>query len=352
MAALFTTVFLALAISALCSMLEAMLYSIPWTTLENMRKSGSRSGQALHAMRCRVAQPISAILTLNTIANTAGASLAGALAAASLGPSSLPLFAAIFTALVLIFGEIIPKTLGVAYPGPIGKALALPLLILTKIMLPFTWLSGQVTKLFTPKEIAPDATEDDINAMARLSREAGSIQLYEENFIRNVLELDRKRVHDVMTPRTVVFSLSEEHTLEQAHIEPAFWNFSRIPIYAEDNEDIVGYVLRRDVLRLLDEDRGDMKLRELMQPIHFILESITLDKALEEFLKLHQHLFAVLDEYGGLAGVISLEDVMEAIIGADIVDETDMTADLRALARERRKRAAVGAQADAGQQRS
>ena len=346
MTALIITVFLALAISAICSMLEAMLYSIPWTTLEKMRKSGSRSGLALHAMRSKVAQPISAILTLNTIANTAGASLAGALAATVLGTNSLPFFAGAFTLLVLLFGEIIPKTLGVAYPEPIGHVLGLPLLLLTKVMLPFTWLSGQVTRLITPKVNAPDATEDDINAMARLSRESGSIQLYEEKFIRNVLELDRKRVHDVMTPRTVVFSLAEDQTLEQAHNRQAFWNFSRIPIYAEDNEDIVGYVLRRDVLKMLDEDRGDMKLGELMQPIHFIMESITLDKALEEFLKLRQHLFAVLDEYGGLAGVLSLEDVMESIIGADIIDETDMAADLRALARQRRQRVAAEAKHD------
>ncbi|MBP3729897.1 MAG: HlyC/CorC family transporter, partial [Mailhella sp.] len=319
------------------------LYSIPWTTLEKMQASGSRAGKILYAMRSKVAQPISAILTLNTIANTAGASLAGALAAASLGSAALPLFAAVFTILVLLFGEIIPKTLGVAYPAGIGRMLALPLYWLTRIMRPFTWLSGQVTKLITPKENAPEATEDDINAMARLSLESGGIQGYEEKYIRNVLSLDQKKAHDVMTPRTVVFSLSEEHTLEDAHNAPAFWNFSRIPIYAEHNEDIVGYVLRRDVLLHLEAGRNDMKLGEIMQPIHFILESITLDRVLSEFLKLRQHLFVVLDEYGGLSGVISLEDVLEELIGADIVDESDMADDLRALARERRARTTASA---------
>ena len=117
---------------------------------------------------------------------------------------------------------------------------------------------------------------------------------------------------------------------------PEFWNFSRIPVYEDDKENIVGWVLRRDVFRQLDEDRGAMKLREVMKPIHFILESVTLDKVLSELLNRHQHIFAVLDEYGGLAGVITLEDVLEELIGRDIVDESDVAEDLRSLARQRR----------------
>ena len=336
MTALAITVIVAVSISALCSMLEAMLYSVPWTSLEKMRESGSRSGMALHYLRSNVARPISAILTLNTIANTAGASVAGALAAAVLSPKEMPLFAVFFTLLVLLFGEIIPKTLGVAYCEGIGRALALPLLFLTRIMTPFTWITEKVTRLFTPATSAPEATEEDISAMVRLSREAGSIKQYEETFIGNVLALDNKHAYDVMTPRTVVFSLSGSLTLEEAHDIPEFWNFSRIPVYEDDKENIVGWVLRRDVFRQLDEDRGAMKLREVMKPIHFILESVTLDKVLSELLNRHQHIFAVLDEYGGLAGVITLEDVLEELIGRDIVDESDVAEDLRSLARQRR----------------
>ena len=343
MTALIITIVLALSISALCSTMEAMLYSIPWTTLEKMKESGSRSGKVLYHMRSNVDQPISAILTLNTIANTAGASLAGALAAGALGAQSMPYFAALFTILVLLFGEIIPKTLGVSYPGPIGRLLALPLFFITMVLRPVTWLSGQITKLITPKESGPEATEDDINAMARISRQAGVIQSYEETAIRNILALDQKRVHDVMTPRTVVFSLPEDCTVEQAYAIPSFWHFSRIPVYAEDNEDIVGLVLRRDVVLHRDADDGEMKIGDIMQPVHFVLESLTLDKVLTEFLERHQHLFAVLDEYGGLAGVISLEDVMEELLGREIVDESDVAADLRAVARSRRARAAASA---------
>ncbi len=341
MTALIITVFLALSISALCSAMEAMLYSIPWTTLEKMKESDSRSGRLLYNMRVSVEQPISAILTLNTIANTAGASLAGALAAAALGQENMPVFAGVFTILVLLFGEIIPKTLGVTYPEALGRALAIPLFGMTQILRPATWLSGQVTKLITPSSSGPEATEDDINAMARLSRQAGIIQSYEETAIRNILALDQKRVHDVMTPRTVVFSLPEDCTVNDAHANPSFWNFSRIPVYSEDNEDVVGIVLRRDVVRKRDAHKGDMTLGDIMQPIHFVLESLTLDKVLSEFLERRQHLFAVLDEYGGLAGVVSLEDVMEEMLGREIVDESDVAADLRAVARSRRAKAAA-----------
>ena len=349
MLALIITVLVSTGISALCSTMEAMLYSIPWTTLEKMKESGSRSGKILYHMRSNVDQPISAILTLNTIANTAGASLAGALAASALGPENMPFFAALFTVLVLLFGEIIPKTLGVSYPGALGRILALPLFGMTVVLRPATWLSGQITKLITPKKSGPEATEDDINAMARISRQAGVIQGYEETAIRNILALDQKRVHDVMTPRTVVFSLPESCTVDEAHAMPSFWHFSRIPVYAEDNEDIVGLVLRRDVVLHRDAHEGNMTLGEIMQPVHFVLESLTLDKVLTEFLERHQHLFAVLDEYGGLAGVISLEDVMEELLGREIVDESDVAADLRAVARSRRAETTASARSEHGE---
>ncbi len=339
MTALVITVLIAVSISALCSTLEAMLYSVPWTSLEKMRKSGSRSGKVLHSLRSRVNRPISAILTLNTIANTAGASVAGALAAKALTPAQMPLFAVLFTVLVLLFGEIIPKTIGVAYCERIGRMLAIPLLFLTRIMVPFIWITEKITRIFTPGSNAPEATEDDINAMARLSLEAGSIKQYEETFIGNVLSLDSKHAYDVMTPRTVVFSLPGGLSAEEAHATPQFWNFSRIPVYEDDKENIVGWVLRRDLFREIDGKQGGRKLREIMKPMHFILESVTLDKVLSEFLNRHQHIFAVLDEYGGLAGVITLEDVLEELIGRDIVDESDMAEDLRQLARQRRAQA-------------
>ncbi|MCQ2444514.1 MAG: CBS domain-containing protein, partial [Mailhella sp.] len=210
-----------------------------------------------------------------------------------------------------------------------------------RIRRPAPWLSGRITTLITPADSAPEATEDDITAMASISRQAGAIQSYEETAIRNVLALDSRHVHDVMTPRTVVFSLSEDTTMDEAYADPRFWNFSRIPVYSDGNEDIVGFVMRGDIVRSRDAGRGSEPIGGIMRPIHFVLESITLDKVLAEFLERRQHLFAVLDEFGGLSGVISLEDVLEELLGREIVDESDVAADLREVARRRRKAAAA-----------
>ncbi len=340
MAALIFTVFLAVFISFLCSVAEAMLYSVPWTHIEKMRNEGSRRGEILYAMRTNIDQPISALLTLNTVANTAGASIAGALASVALGHANMPLFAAVFTVLILIAGEILPKTLGVAYAAPLSSVFAYPLQGLSLIFRPITWLSGLITRHINPASGEPEATEDDIRAMASISRRAGTIQPYEETAIRNILALDQKHVHDVMTPRTVVFSLPMDTALEDAYHNENFWHFSRIPVYAEDNEDVVGIVSRRDIAL----HRGDAQttLGDIMSPIRFVQESQTLDNVLTEFLESRQHLFAVLDEYGGLAGVITLEDVLEEMLGREIVDETDVAADLRALARQRREKAMKG----------
>lgn len=336
MAALIITVLLAAGISALCSTTEAMLYSVPWTYIEKMREKGSRAGQLMYAMRSNINQPITAVLTLNTVANTAGASIAGALAASALGAEYMPAFAVVFTVLILVAGEILPKTLGVAYAEPLSMILAYPLRFLIIALQPVTWVSGLITRLITPPHSGPEATEDDIRVMASLSRKTGGIQQYEETAIRNILSLDQKRVEDVMTPRTVVFSLPADTLVNEAYNNKNFWHFSRIPVYADNNEDVVGLVSRREVALHMGENHADATLGQIMRPIHFVLESLTLDKVLTEFLESRQHLFAVLDEYGGLAGVISLEDVLEEMLGREIVDETDVAPDMREAARQRR----------------
>jgi len=231
----------------------------------------------------------------------------------------------------------VPKTLGVAYATPLASALARPLALTIKLLSPLLWLTSLLTRLMSPPSSAPQISEDDICAVTSLSRQAGRIQPYEENFIRNVLTLDQKRVHEIMTPRTVVFSLPEDITVEEAYKDPRIWHFSRIPVYGENNEDLVGLVERRTLGRCLKEDKEGTRLSEIMRPLHFVQESQTLDVLLRELLKARVHLFAVLDEYGGLAGVVSLEDVLEEILGSEIMDESDNVADLRALARDRRK---------------
>ena len=341
MLTLILAVLLALVVSAVCSLTETVLYSVSWAHIETLRKNGRPSGELLFSMRQRIDRPIAAVLTLNTIANTAGSAIAGAAFMAVFGAEYMAVFAAVFTVLVLAFGEIIPKTLGVAYANPLSTLLARPLALASRLLSPVIWLSGLLTRLVTPQSSGPQVSEDDIRAVTSLSRQAGRIQPFEERTIRNILSLDRKRVRDIMTPRTVVFSLAADTPLRTASEERNLWHFSRIPVYGEDNEDLVGIVERRTLAQRMVAG-GEGTLGDIMTPLHYVLESQTLDRLLQEFLNARCHLFAVLDEYGGLAGVVSLEDVLEEILGREIMDESDSVADLRALARQRRQAVASG----------
>lgn len=323
-------------VSMFCSVAEAALYSMSWADIEKLMESGSKSAKMLHRLRARIDEPITAILTLNTCAHTAGAAVAGWAWANLYGKETLWLFTAVFTVIILIFTEILPKTVGVVYSDAIAPPLARPLRGLVWIFKPVIKLMGVLSRAVHRKDAGPDHTEDDIRAIVSLTRRSGSIKPYEEQSIRNILLLDSKTVEQIMTPRTVVFSLPADTTVAQAREEQPAWPHSRIPVYDEDSEDIVGVVYRRQVLEALADDLDDLRLSDLMRPVRFVLETITLDKLLVKFLGSRLHLCVVLDEYGGVAGVVTLEDVLEEILGSEIVDETDQVVDMRELARQQR----------------
>ena len=204
---------------------------------------------------------------------------------------------------------------------------------------PVIWMCGLVTRMMAGTRHRDTVTARDLQALARVSLREGAIRPYQEQIIERILGLEKKRVKDVMTPRTVIFSLAERLTLEEVSRLAIQWEHSRFPVYDEDVEDVVGIILTKELLEALsDDDRKDMALTDLMRPVHFVVETAGLDRVLMEFLKLRQHLFVVLDEYGGLAGLVTLEDVLEEILGREIVDESDRVIDKRALARQRRKR--------------
>ncbi|AGW13972.1 hemolysin family protein [Megalodesulfovibrio gigas] len=328
----------AICISAWCSMLEAAFYSVPASYIEHLRATGKRSGERLHRLRADIDKPISAILILNTIANTAGATLSGAIASRELGSEMAGYFAALFTLVVLFFSEIVPKTIGVAYARKLAPLMARPLQGIVFMLWPFIWITSTLTRVVKPKKSRSEMTEDDIRAIVALTRRAGVLKPYEEQTIMNLLLMDLKIVSDIMTPRTVVFSLSSSATVAEAKLSPGFWNHSRVPVYAgENSENVVGICYRRDVLTLLAEDHFAATIGEIMRPARFVLSTLTLDRLLAEFLESRVHLFVVLDEYGGMEGVVSLEDVVEEMLGKEIVDETDRVEDLQALARTRKE---------------
>jgi len=333
---LILAVSVAVFVSMFCSLAEAALYSMSWADIEKLNASGRKSAKLLRRLRTNIDEPITAILTLNTCAHTAGAAVAGWAWANIYGKETLWLFTVGFTVIILIFTEIMPKTIGVVYSMTLAPLLARPLRGLVWVFMPVIKVMGLLSRVVGKGDGAPDHTEDDIRAIVSLTRRSGSIKPYEEQSIRNILLLDSKTVEEIMTPRTVVFSLPAEMTVAEARESHPEWPHSRIPVYDEDQEDVVGVVYRRQVLEALADDCDDLKLSDIMRPVRFVLETITLDKLLVKFLGSRLHLCVVLDEYGGVAGVVTLEDVLEEILGSEIVDETDQVVDMRQLARMQR----------------
>lgn len=337
MTELILSVSLALLVSAGCSLFEAVLYSVPTRAVETMAQAGKSGARIIQRLRQDVERPISAILSLNTIANTAGAVIAGSAAGAVFGREWVGYFSAFLTLAILIFSEILPKTVGVVYSRSLVGLVAYPLNGLVWVMTPAVWLTGLITGLVSRGRGEETITAGEIMAMVRLSLRKGGITAYQKQTIEGILTLRERTVGDVMTPRTVVFSLSEHLTLDEASRESTHWEHSRFPVYDEDREDVVGIVLTKELFIALSRGKGEMRLTELMRPAHFVAKAAPLNRVLTEFLERRQHLFMVLDEYGGLAGLISLEDILEEILGREIVGESDKVADKRELARQQRK---------------
>ncbi len=315
--------------SAMCSLFEAVLYAVPLSHVENLAQSGRASGKILKRLRSQVDKPITAILSLNTISNTAGAALAGALAAQALGRPYLAYFSAGFTLLILIFSEVIPKTTGVVYARPLARFIAYPLLWMVYLFSPMVWLLQKITQVISSRKTIERVSDAELLMMVRLGIRTGDFQKHEASVIQNILNLERRTARDVMTPRTVVYSLSASSVIKDAIKDERLLNYSRIPIYESDPEKIIGIVHRTDIFRALAQKKEDITLRSLMGPARFAVETRPLDQLLLEFLEERQHLVIIPDEYGGLAGLVTLEDVLEDILGDEIVDEFDQITDLR-----------------------
>jgi CBS domain containing-hemolysin-like protein len=333
---LIIAVALTMSISAVCSLFEAVLYSVPLRQIETMVQQKRPGARIFRRLRKEVDKPIAAILTLNTIANTGGAAVVGSVAAIVFGREWLGYFSAALTLGILIFSEVLPKTIGVVYGKSLVPVVAFPVRWLVAALKPAIWMISHLTGLISRNKPAESISPDELKVMAKLSLRTGEIKEYQEMVIDNVLSLDKRTVNDVMTPRTVVFSLSEHLTLEEAAAKSKKWEHSRFPVYDKNVEDIVGIVLTKELFMALSRGEKVKKLSDIMRPVRFVAETARLNNVLMEFMGAKEHLFVVIDEYGGLSGVISLEDILEEILGREIVDESDQVADKRELARKRR----------------
>ncbi|MDR3088583.1 MAG: hemolysin family protein [Desulfobulbaceae bacterium] len=328
---------LAIGISFLCSLCEAVLLSLTASQVEMLRKSGNSQGERLATMKSDIEEPITAILSLNTIVNTVGASFAGAASARLFGEAGMLWFSALFTIGILLFSEILPKSLGVNLAPRLAPAVARILVVIIMIMKPVVWFCRVLTMILPERKNDEGISAAELQTIASLSLQSGEIDPDQEKVISNILELRDKTVRQIMTPRPVTFTIDANLRVDEAMgMIKQISSYSRIPAYDGEPVDICGIIMRKDILQAAAEDKDRLQLSSLMQPVHFVPESAPLNRVLLEFFERHQHLFVVVDEYGSMTGVISLEDVIEEIVGREIIDESDKALDMRELARSRR----------------
>ncbi len=326
---------IALGVSFLCSILEAAILSTPPSYVETEAETGSRAGKLMQKFKRNVDEPISAILTLNTFAHTLGASGAGAQAVGVFGSDFAAVIAIILTILILILSEIIPKTLGAVYWRQLFSFTANTIWILILVLYPFVVIFKVLAKAMTSEDHSPTFSRSELEMMAQIGTNEGTLEEKEGRILNNLFQLDGVQVWDIMTPRTVVLAFEQNTNVGEVVNNKRVIPYSRIPVYKDDIDHIIGFVLRHDILKAAANDEPELPLSNFIRPIHPIPETLSVAKVLNEFTRRQEHIFLVIDEYGGTAGIITMEDAIEALLGTEITDESDIVEDMRTLAQQR-----------------
>lgn len=358
MALLLVYILVALGFSFLCSVLEAVLLSVSPAYIARMRDVRPAIGERLAKMKQDVDRPLAAILSLNTIAHTVGAAGAGAQAQVIWGSDVLAVASVVLTLLILIFSEIIPKTLGAVYWRKIAPAATVVLHWLVRVMLPLVLLSELITKAMKGSGHGHGTvSKEEVAALARLGEEQGVFDASESRILRNLFRMGAVRTRDIMTPRTVMFAIPADKTVDDVvpksalggprtddTIRTATMVFSRIPVYREHQDDVAGYVLKDELFLAAARGMGDVPVGDLVREMLVVPDTLPVYELFERLLNEREHIALVVDEYGGVDGVVSMEDVLETLLGLEIVDEVDATDDMREMARKkwRERRARLG----------
>ncbi len=324
----------AIGISFLCSVLEAVLLSLTPGFAQALQHEHPRRAARLLQVKERLDESLASILILNTFAHTMGAAGVGAQALKVFGPEWETLIAVLLTLAILYFSEIIPKTLGATFWRQLAIPSAYLISALVKLVYPLVWLSTRLTRLFGPEQ-EQEITREEILALASLGHRDGALVLQENRYLANLLNLRDIRTEAILTPRTVVHMLSAELSISDALNDPATRQFTRIPIYGTHMDDIRGKVIRADLFEAERNGHGDQPLTSVAQPIARVSEKLPVQQLLDRMIQHKIHLFLVEDEFGQTAGVVTLEDAIETLLGREIVDETDTVEDMQALARSR-----------------
>jgi CBS domain containing-hemolysin-like protein len=324
----------ALVFSFLCSIAEAVILSVTPAYIALLEKSGHASGALLRRFKDDINKPLAAILTLNTIAHTIGAAGAGAQVAIVFGNAYLGVASAVLTLLILIFSEIIPKTLGAHHWRRLAPATAHFLRILIWLLYPFVIMTEHLTRALSEGPVMSGFSRREFAVMAELSAEEGQLAEQESEVLKNLFRLQDTRVKDAMTPRTVMFSLPQEMTVGGFFDLHEDVRFSRIPVYGQDPDKIEGFVLRSDLLLARATDDPAVQLETFRRDMPVLPDSLSLARAFNDVLRIRAHIAQVVDEYGSPAGILTLEDIIETLLGLEIVDEGDTVADMQILARD------------------
>ena len=332
---LFFYFFLALGVSFLCSLLESIILSITHSHVAVLAKTGSKSSRLLENMKENINKPLAAILTVNTVANVVGAAGVGAQAMKLFGSEWVAILSGLLTLCILIFSEIIPKTLGTVYWRSLAGPAVYMITGLIYMTYPFVFLSNYFSKIFASANHQQKVSRQEVIAMAEMGEDEGSIREKESDIIENLFNLNDVVAEDVMTPRSVVFALHKDSTVGDVVGEHTPIAFSRIPIFDKDMDDILGFIHRYDLVNKQAEDQFHIKMKDILEPIHTVKQEDSIASILDEFVRRRQQIFMVIDEFGTTTGLITLEDAIETLLGVEIVDEHDSVVDMRKLATEK-----------------
>ena len=326
---------LALAVSFLCSIMEAVLLSVTVSYLKVREEKGSNSAKILLKQKQNIDKPLSAILSLNTIAHTVGAAGVGAQVTKVFGDIYFGVASAILTVLILFLSEIIPKTLGARFWRELSVPASYAIKITTIITYPLVIMSSYLTSLFSTKHAGVSTSREEYSVLAEMGTKDGIFSEKENSIIQNLIKLKENRVSEILTPRVVVSAADEDTALTDFPGIEQLQQFSRIPIYSGNPDHITGYVFRQSVYEKLSEDDAGLQLKDIKREIVVVYESYPLIRLWETLLSKKEHIALIVDEYGGMAGIVTMEDIIETLLGFEIVDETDTVADMQEYAKEK-----------------
>jgi len=334
---LFAYLFLALFVSFLCSIMEAVLLSTPQAFLIVKIEKGNLWAKSFSDLKNNINKPLSAILSLNTVAHTIGAAGVGVQAVKVFGEASFGIVSAVLTILILVITEIIPKTIGARYWRNLAMISSFIINTMIIIIYPLVLMFASITRVFSKNKKEQTTSREEIAALASIGADEGVFLEKEHKIIQNILRLKNVKVTEIMTPRVVIVVADEKLSLNEFLKNKDYLKFSRIPIYAENDEKVTGYVFRQTVFEKLAEDHHSLKLKDIKREIVIVPNSIALFSLWEKLLEKKEHIALIVDEYGGLDGIVTMEDLIETLLGLEIVDEKDTITDMQKYARERWK---------------